>query len=352
GIVVIDSEHMIVSVNKTFTELFPLDYFNYAEGKSIDIFMESLGMPDAAVQNLGMITDIKIPYYNCELEINLPENRVFSIKSCNSNGNSEKYLGKFIMFQDITIYKNLLLDIEEKNSELAASNEELTSINDQLNEHISIMEELTLYKERNRIAREVHDTLGHTLMLLISHIIISKNIVQENPSESAEKLDEAIKIAQNALSEIRYSIKGLTSDENSPKNLVESIERLVEYSSISGINIQITVIGDEYIPPVSFSKKYYKIVETCTKICREAVTNAMRHGKAKEISIIIKFIDQKIRLYILDNGKGCTEIKKGLGITGMESRITETGGTIMYGSDGESGFHIQAELPVTFDTNE
>ena len=77
-----------------------------------------------------------------------------------------------------------------------------------------------------------------------------------------------------------------------------------------------------------------------------SVTNAIRHGQAKTVNIIIKGHSKGIRLYIIDDGKGCRDLVKGYGLTGMEERIAKLGGNITFGSDGEKGFNIIANLPV------
>jgi signal transduction histidine kinase len=82
------------------------------------------------------------------------------------------------------------------------------------------------------------------------------------------------------------------------------------------------------------------------RLCQEAITNSTRHGKAKNTNIILKFSEDKIRLFIFDDGCGCQNIKKGFGLSGMEQRIHNIHGSIVYGSDGESGFNIRVELPL------
>lgn len=82
------------------------------------------------------------------------------------------------------------------------------------------------------------------------------------------------------------------------------------------------------------------------RICQEAMTNSLRHGKAKNMKIVLASTDGAINLLIEDDGMGCGEIKKGWGLTGMEERVAELKGKIEYGLGRERGFRINIEIPL------
>lgn len=81
------------------------------------------------------------------------------------------------------------------------------------------------------------------------------------------------------------------------------------------------------------------------RICQEALTNSIRHGKARNISIVLRFSISMIKILIIDDGVGCSELHEGFGLSGMKQRIKELNGKIEYGSGGENGFSIFAEIP-------
>jgi signal transduction histidine kinase len=83
------------------------------------------------------------------------------------------------------------------------------------------------------------------------------------------------------------------------------------------------------------------------RVCQEALTNSLRHGKAKNVNIILRSSGNKLSLFIFDDGCGCSQIKKGFGLSGMEQRVKDLGGTLVFGSDGESGFNIRMEIPLS-----
>jgi signal transduction histidine kinase len=79
--------------------------------------------------------------------------------------------------------------------------------------------------------------------------------------------------------------------------------------------------------------------------CRESMTNALKHGKARNVISFLRFDEKLIELYILDDGNGCNTIVKNMGLQGMENRVKELNGRISFGSGGEKGFSIHIEIP-------
>lgn len=89
---------------------------------------------------------------------------------------------------------------------------------------------------------------------------------------------------------------------------------------------------------------YRECFQTIFRICQEALTNALRHGKASHADMVLNFSEDLVKLFIKDNGQGCLNIQKGFGLKGMEERVAALNGNIQYGSD-ENGFSIYVELP-------
>ncbi len=197
--------------------------------------------------------------------------------------------------------------------------------------------------ERNRVVREFHDTLGHSLTVLLMLMKAIRIEMLNNPLASQKKIDEGIKIAQSELNELRRSVNGYIYN----MDVFENIENLVQQSRNLGVDINLTVIGKESYDGIPVSIHKYKLSDTIYKICKEAVTNSFRHGEASEINIIIKFENDKAVLYIIDNGRGCRELVKGCGLFGMTERVNELNGLIKFSSNEESGFNSRAEIPLT-----
>jgi signal transduction histidine kinase len=214
-------------------------------------------------------------------------------------------------------------------------NQELAAANEQLKDYARTVEELAVSQERNRIARDIHDTLGHTMTLILALLEVSVILYEQDPKAAKVKLLEANRITKDGIKELRRSIRQKTGAQD----LLESLHQLIAGFKSSGLQIDFSVEGGkDYLQP-QYSEVIYRL-------CQEALTNAVRHGKAKRVVIILNFENQLIKLFIFDDGQGCQSIIKGMGLTGMEQRVQELKGTIEYGSNGEIGFNINVEIPI------
>ncbi len=226
-------------------------------------------------------------------------------------------------------------------------NQELKTANIKLTEYASTIEEIAVLKERNRLARDVHDTLGQTLSILLTLLQVSLLSCKNDIKETEEHINKAISITSNGLNELRHSISGLTSTKQEENNLFDALEKLVDDFEYSGLNVDLSVNNIEQNIDKSCTEVIYRV-------CQEALTNSIKHGKATEASIILKFSEKNIGLFIFDNGIGCKNIctGKGFGLQGMQQRVNSLNGDIKFGSDGKKGFNIHVEIPLLIDTEE
>jgi signal transduction histidine kinase len=218
-------------------------------------------------------------------------------------------------------------------------NEELIAANGQLQDYASTIEELAVTKERNRFARDIHDTLGHTLTVLVKMLEVSVITSKTDVDKTEGDIQKAVNIAREGLKDVRRSISGLSSIKLEKKNLVIALEELIaEFSQNSGIDIHFSAEGIDMNLSSGHTDNIYRI-------CQEAMTNAIRHGKAARIVIILRGNENVIKLNIFDDGVGCTQITKGFGLSGMEQRVKELNGSLEFASSEERGFNINVEIP-------
>lgn len=216
---------------------------------------------------------------------------------------------------------------------------ELESANGQLKEYNATVEELAVTRERNRLAGEVHDSVGHTMTVLISLIGVSALACdQKDMGMVKQKLDEMMNIALKGHQELKRSVQGIKLETQSSSGMIQGLVSLVKDFEKTGVQVDLSMDGSESPSASVHSATVYRI-------CQEALTNSLRHGKASHVNIVLRFSEEKISLYIFDNGIGCKEIKKNVGLQSMETRVREAGGKISFGSDGEQGFNISVELP-------
>lgn len=269
--------------------------------------------------------------YKGSFSLNRSEKLHFSVKIDPVYWKDNTIVGSVLTLSDITRYKVLLEELEEKYRDIEESNR-------LLKDYTVIVGELAAAKERNRVARDIHDSQGHTLTLLISLLEVSHIACVSDPELTREKIFQMMDIARSGLQQVRNAISQTAEGKTVSVGVIDRIRILKEIFEHTGVKIEFDVYGEERI----LSPRH---AETIFRICQEGLTNSLRHGKAKNIAISLKFSEEGLKLFIFDNGTGCASIKQGYGLSGMEQRVGELGGTIEYGSDGEKGFHIHIELP-------
>jgi len=246
---------------------------------------------------------------------------------------------RIITFDDITVYDNITRKLMDRKKELVDMNEEVMSVYEQLSRHASALEELAASREKSRLAKDVHDELGYLMIMLSSLMEESKRIISEKPDVAERKLHDAMDIARKGLEEIRCSVTGLAPEKPESENLKKALDELVEEYRNSGMKIDFIFEGQEDFKNPLYSKVLYKT-------CQEALTNSLKHGRAKNVVIILKLINKCITLFIIDDGIGCKSVEKNIGLSSMEERIGKLNGMIKYGSGGERGFSIFIIIPV------
>ncbi len=343
AIVVTDVSNEIVHYNRSFEESFSKFHINNKKYTSAKLFASELtGVLKDTNNNKEIIDAIKSANtlnYNGEMVLEKPRERFFSVSIKPIIINSKEIVGRIITLNDITTYKNLLNENNRKNIELQRVNEELSLMNEQLKQSALTVEELAVEKERNRIARDVHDTLGHTMAVLITLLNVSSITCRNDPEKTHEQLKEATAIAKEGLKELRRSISGIKNERLEQNSLIDSLKDMIKQYEVSGIKVELIIEGVSRDCEIENK-------DTIFRLCQEALTNSLRHGKAKHSTIILKLTEGHLKVLITDDGIGCTEIQKGYGLTGMEQRITDACGTVRFGSDGEKGFNIYAEIPA------
>jgi signal transduction histidine kinase len=337
SMLIIDRANTVVNYNHSFKNKFPefiqtgtddLGAFTQQLTKHCDGLSESNRIINAIRHGA---TDI----ISGELTLITPEWKCFSVYIQSILSKRGETQGRIVLFNDVTHDKKLLRELQDKNNAMSVMNQELAAANEQLKDYARTVEELAVAQERNRIARDIHDSVGHNLTLLIALLEVSADLYDQNSTETRSKLLEATKAAREGLQEVRRSIRHQTEIQD----LLESLQKLAANFEASGIQINFSVEGVK-------NEIHPHCAEVIFRICQEALTNAVRHGKANQVTLILRFIGQNVNIHILDNGQGCQNITKGMGLTGMEERVRELNGMIEYGTYGESGFKISVELPI------
>ncbi|HEX3048574.1 MAG TPA: histidine kinase [Bacillota bacterium] len=346
AIAVVDNFNKIIVFNQQFVELYGLDIRKNDDFAMITkVLIKKAPVSDAASIGARELWEVLegVKVGNCQGEICIrgPEKKYYLVEIQLITEGKKENLGRIISFRDISDYKKLNQELHHKNDELTVMNDILRNANHKLQEHAATVEELAIARERNRIARDVHDTLGHTLSLLVTILQVTSISCKKDADQTEKKLQEGMVLARKGLEEVRRSVTGLGSNNMESKSWIDALEELVSTFQNTGMTIDFVMDDiDQFLQP--------EVTGVIYRVCQEALTNSLRHGKATEVNIVLKRVGCFLKLFIIDNGIGCRDLdrQKGFGLTGMCERVESLKGTISFGSDGEYGFNIWVEIPI------
>ncbi|MBD5395270.1 MAG: sensor histidine kinase [Lachnospiraceae bacterium] len=231
--------------------------------------------------------------------------------------------------------KERILQLNEK---LNSANEELQRANRQMEEYSRESIRNAETQERNRLAREIHDTLGHTLTGIITGLDACVTLIDMAPEAVKEQLKVIADVARNGMTDVRRSVRALRPDALEKMELGQALEKMMEETKrASNIEIEYCCTA----PLTHFNKDEEEIIY---RIVQESITNAIRHGKASKILIAISMEYNLVNIWIKDNGIGCTKIEKGFGLHHMEERLSMLHGSLYCFVD--NGFVLEAGIPI------
>lgn len=231
--------------------------------------------------------------------------------------------------------------IEKVNSlytQLTQKNKELENANEELKEFADMKEKMGQTKERNRLAREIHDTLGHTLTGISAGIDACLTMIDSNPQVTKKQLEVISKVTRDGIGEVRRSVTELRPDALERLSLESALRNMIEdMTLVTKAEVSLICETDNLKFDEDEENTIYRIVQ-------ESITNAVRHGKATQIGVTITREGAELHLKIQDNGVGCTDMTKGFGTTHMIERIQMLHGTVNF--KGEDGFLVDAVIPI------
>lgn len=220
---------------------------------------------------------------------------------------------------------------EELNGELLLKNQLLEKQRHQL-------EELAVMKDRNRMAQDLHDSLGHTLMAINMHL----KVLEKQDKNTDEKVQQIMKslneIVQSGIVQLRDTVYRL-KNKTATRSLKEELDKIVEKIRVDD-SIIVQVDFDENV------EEEPEVEDVIFKSVRECLTNTVRHAQASLIQIKIYKEEGRINIEVSDNGKGSEEVNKSYGLQGIENRIKKLGGSVSFISELGKGFIFRADIPI------
>jgi signal transduction histidine kinase len=213
--------------------------------------------------------------------------------------------------------------------------------NEQLRAYAAQAQELAAANERNRIAREIHDGLGHYLTMVTWQLKGARKVFDTDPLSARESIEEAYASARDALREIQRSVATLReAPDHSHPPLLETLEALIEKNRSMCAGITFTTTGTPRPVPGPTSDALYRAVQ-------EGLTNVRKHAEGAQVTVHLDYTrPQQVRLVIQDNGPGTTNLDGGYGLVGIRERIAQLSGTVVTETAPGQGFRLMIEVPA------
>ncbi len=229
--------------------------------------------------------------------------------------------------------------------QLERSNAELEQAHQQLQRYANTVEEFAVVRERTRLAREIHDTLGHYLSLLHIQLGTMSKVYARDPADLKVEITEARQLAGQAIHEVRNAVAALRPTSITTLNLPGALAQLCSEFARSSEETQLTLDLAEQLPDISqdIQMAFYRAAQ-------EALTNVRKHTRASNVLLRLCYENEILELVVLDNGsevaRSGEQLPGGSGLAGLGERFALLGGQVTYGFDEAGGYRVTARLRI------
>lgn len=221
---------------------------------------------------------------------------------------------------------------------------QLTAAHEQLRQYALQVEELAAVQERNRIARDIHDSLGHALTAMNVQMQTTAKLWPVDPIQAQSFFKQAQRLGEIAMKEVRQSVSTLRADKRQKPSLSEALDSLIEdFRQATGVtpstNISLGTV------PLQVASQVANVVY---RTMQEALTNICKYAQATEVQVQVSTTPDQIHLAIADNGKGFSldNKPKGFGLQGMQERVAALKGCLQIETEPGRGCRITVEIPL------
>ena len=200
------------------------------------------------------------------------------------------------------------------------------------------IEQMATMNERNRIAREIHDGLGHYLTVVHVQLEAALTFLSSDPERARAGLLKAQQLTHEGLNEVRRSVALLRGNVGS-RPLIQALGALASECTEAGVPTHVRIEGAPRIVPEPLEFTLYRAAQ-------EALTNARRHARASRIDVALCFRAAAVELSVCDDGVGAESCREGFGLLGLRERAELVGGHVSISSSPDRGFRLALEVPA------
>lgn len=209
--------------------------------------------------------------------------------------------------------------------------------NRELNSYLALSEKIAEDRERKRIAREIHDTLGHALTGISAGIDAVKVLVDIDTNRAKEQLNNVSVVVRDGIRDVRGSLNKMRPGALENNTLKEALIKIIrEYEAISNLEIHLRYEWDNIDLDIAKEDIVFRMIQ-------ESITNSVRHGHAKTIWIELLEEEEAYVMTIQDDGIGFDELHYGYGLKQMQERLMIIGGSVRF--ENRDGFYTHIEIP-------
>jgi signal transduction histidine kinase len=199
-------------------------------------------------------------------------------------------------------------------------------------------------EERARIARELHDVVGHSVSVMTVQASGVRRLLRPDQEREREALLVVERTGREALAEMRRMVGVLRRPEEAPalapQPSLEHLDRLVEQAREAGLEVNLRIEGEAVELPAGLDLTAYRLVQ-------EGLTNAIKHAQATRAEVVVRYSDGQVEVTVSDDGRGVgTGDGGGHGLVGMRERVSVYGGDLDAGPKPGGGYRLRAKLPL------
>jgi signal transduction histidine kinase len=240
----------------------------------------------------------------------------------------------------VAIFTQLTVNEQKARTEVERLAQQLSEANRKLSEYAIKVEELATAQERNRLAREIHDGLGHYLTAINMQIKAAQAVLDQDAKRSLDAMSKAQTLTQEALADVRRSVAALRAGPIADRPLSKSLTDLLDEVRCNGIQADLTIQGAARPLPPQVELALYRAAQ-------EGMTNVCKHARATLATLILDYTaDDRVRLTVQDNGVGAVEADGGFGLLGLRERVQLLSGQVHIQTAPDQGFVLEIEIPT------
>ncbi len=267
-------------------------------------------------------------------------------------GNISIMIGLYVFFSSVRFRREARREAEQNHAELAKMHEQLEQAHGELQKaHAELQEASVLslryavLEERTRIARDIHDSIGHELTSVIVQLQSLPYILKSSKEDSEQVIQNVLTVARECLQEVRSVVHQMGRSESlvgltALRGLIHQVEER------SGLHVSLDTAG------LSEESWPQHVSETIYRILQEGLTNTIRHAHADQAAVVLSNDETHLYLTITDDGQFTGNLTCGFGLTGMKERAEIAGGSLSFSAVQPSGLQIELALPLTITNKE